>query len=343
MLTLSHFKVDITPCAGEPIYFGITEKERNPSLRDPLYMRGFILDDQGIRVCIASLDYCSILNSAHSEMQSSLAGALGICADQVIIHCIHQHDAPVLNFEMTELLNKSGYSRTWWSNVCETCAMHAKNALTRSIQISAVRCRETRLSGYASNRRILSRKGKCTGVRWSRCADETIRNAPAGLIDPMLRTAAFFDTDNKPAAVMHFYSTHPQTASGRFSFSADAPGEALRLLNTEFPDLPQAYMTGAGGNVTAGKYSSPTDLEGNLLHFGKLLYSGMKSNLNSIINDSPPECASGGVSISWKTISFPFPRDNAKKKFLKKLSAIQNLQNQTSSALHFFFLVIPIP
>jgi len=80
-------------------------------------------------------------------------------------------------------------------------------------------------------------------------------------------------------ASLSFYATHPQVANGRKLYSADAPGEAMRLVAEHAPGAQHAFFTGPGGNVTAGKYSSRDDLEGNLRRFGKLLADGISLNL----------------------------------------------------------------
>jgi len=73
-----------------------------------LLLRGFILDDGDQRCLLASLDYCGLMNSAHDELCAALAAAAGTMAERVSVHCIHQHDAPLLDFEIEAYLGRAG-------------------------------------------------------------------------------------------------------------------------------------------------------------------------------------------------------------------------------------------
>jgi len=298
MLKLATFRVDCTPPAGFRISFG--DNDAATGIRDPLSLRGFILEADGNRYVIASLDYCALMNSAHDLLLRDLACALDIPESHVVVHCIHQHDAPLINFEIEPLLIIETYPKDWWQEVTQRCADAARTSLGSQVDIACVGHAEIRLHGYASNRRIMGSDGKVKGVRYSRCDNPELRNAPVGIIDPMLRTVAFKDTTDHIVASMSFYASHPQVSNERHLYSADAPGEAMRLVTAQHPNGLHAFCTGAGGNVTAGKYSSPDDLEGNLLTFGKRLANGVSHNLDAM-QWTPAS------RVEWRTDSFPFP------------------------------------
>jgi len=246
------------------------------------------------------MDFCGLMNSAYDDLVRVLAKAVNAPEERVIIHCIHQHDAPLLNYEIEAYLSCETYPRQWWTDVLEKCAQSAAECLDRMVTISSLGYNETRLHGYASNRRILGRDGKVVGMRWSRCSDTSLRNKPVGVIDPMLRTVAFKDSSGKIAGSMNFYATHPQVSNGRNMYSADAPGEALNILEGHLGDGLHGFFTGAGGNVTAGKYSAATDLEGNLLKFGRILADGISLNLGAMKWEDAGE-------LHWQSTEFPFP------------------------------------
>jgi hypothetical protein len=239
------------------------------------------------------------MHGAHDDLRTALAAAADCPPARVQVHCIHQHDTPLLNFEIEAALEVETYPRTWWHEVVGRCADAARRACAEFADVAAVGHRETRLAGYASNRRILGADGKVAEVRWSRCADAGLRTAPTGVIDPMLRTLAFRDGRDRLLASLTFYATHPQVSNGRRLYSADAPGEALRLLGTHYPGH-HAFLTGAAGNVTAGRYTSADDLEGNLLRFGRRLADGIEANLAALHWEPPTE-------LVWCQASFPFP------------------------------------
>jgi len=298
MLTLAAFQVDCTPPAGFPIGFGVDGVEA--TVRDPLYMRGFVLDDGELRVVLASLDYCCLFNSAQDEMVAALAAAVGTAPARVALHCVHQHDAPLLNFEAGAYLGVEPYPRPWWTDQCAACAAAAAACLPAAQEVTCVGHAETRLHGYASNRRVVGDDGQVVGVRFSRCADPDLVAAPVGIIDPMLRTLAFRGPQGNTLASVSFYATHPQVANGRGMYSADAPGEALRLIDEQAGEGQHAYFSGFSGNVTAGKYSSHADLEGNLAAFGRRLADGIGANLAGMQWEEAP-------SLALKETRFTFP------------------------------------
>ena len=297
-MNLGTFTVDCTPPVGCPVSFG--ETGGTTEIRDPLFLRGFVLDDEYHRCLIATMDFCGLMNSAYDDLAGVFAKALSVPKERVIIHCIHQHDAPLLNYEIAAYLDCAAYPRQWWTDVLKKCAQSAAECLNRMVTISSLGYNETRLHGYASNRRILGRDGKVVGMRFSKCGDAALKKEPVGIIDPMLRTVAFKDSLGKIAGSMSFYATHPQVSNGRNKYSADAPGEALNILEGHWGDGLHGFFTGAGGNVTAGKYASPTDLEGNLLRFGKILADGINLNLGTMKWEEARE-------LEWHATDFPFP------------------------------------
>jgi hypothetical protein len=308
MLKLATFRVDCTPPVGCGAPLGAGEPMTG--VRDPLYLRGFILDSEGERAVVASLDYCGLMNRAYDELVRALAEGTGVATDHVVVHCIHQHDAPLMNFEAESLLGLEVYPKDWWQGVQDACGRGAREAVTAMRPVVEVGHAETRLHGYASNRRIMGSDGKVRGMRWSRCGDPDLKREPVGVIDPMLRTVAFRDEAGEGVASMSFYATHPQVSNGRGIYSADAPGEAMRLLGDGQGAAMHAFFTGAGGNVTAGKYSSPDDLEGNLLAFGERLAEGIQRNLRAMQWEAADTC-------EWLTADFPFPRQQRDRESMK--------------------------
>lgn len=252
------------------------------------------------------MDFCGLMNSAYDDLVKVFARAVKTPKERVVIHCIHQHDAPLLNYEIETYLKCETYPRQWWTNVMEKCSQSAKECLDRMDTILSIGYNETRLHGYASNRRILGCDGKVVGMRLSRCSDTSLRNKPAGVIDPMLRTVAFKNSSGQIAGSLSFYATHPQVSNDRKMYSADAPGEALNILKGHSCDGLHGFFTGAGGNVAAGKYSSATDLNDNLFRFGKILADGISLNLDAMKWEDTRE-------LHWHFIEFPFPTQQMNK------------------------------
>jgi hypothetical protein len=250
------------------------------------------------------------MGRAMLELRDALSRGAGIPAERVAIHCVHQHDAPLLDFEIEQLLGVGTFPRAWWDGLLETAGQAAREATGRAAEVTEVGHAEARLRGCASNRRILGADGRVRGMRWSRCQDPELVAEPVGVIDPMLRTVAFRGPGGRLLGSMSFYATHPQVSSGRGIYSADAPGEAIRLVTERAGGGAHAFFTGAGGNVTAGKHTSLTDLEGNLSRCGGILGDGIVRSLAGMRWEEAEDMA-------WQSQSFPFPAAECKRASLR--------------------------
>jgi hypothetical protein len=74
------------------------------------------------------------------------------------------------------------------------------------------------------------------------------------LIDPWLKTVAFFQDDQKIAAC-HYYATHPMSYYGDGRVSSDFAGLARKQRQRDEPGCLHVYFTGCAGNIAAGKYN----------------------------------------------------------------------------------------
>lgn len=321
MLRLASFKVDCTPPAGAVV--GLNFKGGAEFIRDPLYLRGYIFSDGHDKYLICSMDYCTLLHSAYEQLQAALAEGSGTTLAHTVIHCVHQHDAPLIDFEAAKYINPLAHLRFgWYSDILEKCRRAAAIALDDFIEIAETGFSECRLQGYASNRRIPDQNGRIK-ARLSKCAEQPLKDLAVGTIDPMLRSCAFKDRSGRITATLSFYATHPQVANTGDKFSADAPGEAVRLLEQAIPGATHAFFTGAGGNVTAGKFTSSDDLEGNILKFGKKLADGISLNIKGM------QWEPAG-NVAWQSASFPFPSAPADKNKLREM--LQKDQAMAASA-----------
>jgi hypothetical protein len=107
----------------------------------------------------------------------------------------------------------------------------------------------------ASNRRVaITPEGKIAKMRGSACKDPELVALPEGLIDPLLKTVAFYAGAEKIVAC-HYYATHPMSHYGRGKVSSDFPGLARKRRQQEEPGCTHLYFTGCAGNIAAGKYN----------------------------------------------------------------------------------------
>lgn len=295
-IRLSAFQIDCTPPVGFCVGLGTTPAVR---IVDPVFLKGLLLKDGSDRYIIVSIDFCLIMGRAADTLREGFARALDIPSEQIVLHCVHQHDSVALGFETEEALGINRGYEEWWERKVAECAQAAVSADEAMTDVSDIGYSQSRIEGYASNRRVVREDGS-VAPRYSRCGDEQLRDAPEGIVDPFLRTIVFKAQSGKILASLSFYATHPQVANTGDTFSADAPGEAMRLVKEQCPVGTHLFFSGAGGNVTAGKYTHPTDTEHNRRKFGMILKEAISENLKNLKTITPK-----GIRFIQRSFDFP--------------------------------------
>jgi hypothetical protein len=242
------FEAGITPPPGSPLCLGLVQ----PVLRvdDPLKARGIVIHPGRQKpIVLCSLDWIGVGNSSQDLWKAAIARAAGTDPGRVVIHTIHQHDAPGEDATAAELLGIDGifqlneFTRRARAGV----ARAVENANPR--RVTHVSAGEARVEQVASNRRILGPDGKVIFVRYTACRESPYCAAPEGVIDPMMKSIGFWDGEER-ISTLNYYATHPMSNYGKGAVSADFPGIA-RAAQDGF----SIYFTGAAGNIGAGKYN----------------------------------------------------------------------------------------
>lgn len=258
-LRIAPFRFDVTPPVGHPLCGGWI-KPMVDSV-DALEAIGYVLLGAGQPIVVCVVDWTGILNEAHFAWRDALAAAAGTTPDRVAVQCVHQHDAPFVCLRTEALLaeQKAGLQNVdlaFFHQCLDRAQAAVKSALPAARTITHIAHGEARVEQVASNRRIdVGPDGKVHGSRGSACRDERLIALPEGLIDPMLKTVAFYDGAEKIVAC-HYYATHPMSHYGQGHVSSDFPGLARKQRQREDPGCTHLYFTGCAGNVTAGKYNN---------------------------------------------------------------------------------------
>ncbi|MBM3861200.1 MAG: hypothetical protein FJ395_16350 [Verrucomicrobia bacterium] len=252
------FQADVTPPVGSPLCHGNVSNVM--TVVDPLTARGVVLLPAKQKpIVLCAVDWVANSNAAYDEWRTALAKAAGTTVERVAVHTVHQHDAPGCDFSTEELLATQGLTNQF-SNVPfarEAIARTAKavrEAMRRPQPVTHVGIGQAKVEKFASNRRVPGPDGKVKHVRMSACRKPEVRAEPEGVIDPLVRVLSFWDGD-QPRAVLSYYATHPMSYYGQGGVSADTVGIARAMREAALSGVPHIYFTGAGGNVTAGKYN----------------------------------------------------------------------------------------
>lgn len=256
-LQLATFRADITPPIGHPLCGGSVKPVE--AITDPQYALGIVLLNGDAPVVLCAVDWCGLCNEDHVLWRQKLAAAACTTPERVAVQCLHQHNAPYTDLATQRLISQQqGLSDImdveWFEEALDRVAQQLRRASDDAQPITHVAMGQARVDKVASNRRVLGPDGKVKGVRWSACRDQTLRDEPEGLIDPMLKTISFWDGDRKRAA-LHYYATHPMSYYGDGLVSSDFAGLARERRTAEDPGAMHVYFTGCGGNITAGKYN----------------------------------------------------------------------------------------
>lgn len=257
-LSLARFRFDVTPPMNHSLCGGWIKPV--VGVDDPLEALGFVLLGAGKPIVLCAVDWTGLLNDAHVEWRKALAEAAGTTPERVAVHCIHQHNAPFACLGAEQLVLKQGdLPHIVELDFFRTCLDRARHAVSAGVKqarrVTHVATGQAKVDKVASNRRVnRGPDGKVGTMRGSSCKDAKLRELPEGLIDPWLKTVAFFDRDTKLAAC-HYYATHPMSYYGDGRVSSDFAGLARKQRQKDEPGCLHIYFTGCAGNVAAGKYN----------------------------------------------------------------------------------------
>lgn len=254
--SLSTFECDITPPVGHPLLGTSFAPAR--SILDPLAGRGLVLTGPQEPLVLVCLDWCELRNDAFARWRQALAAAAGTSVSRVLVHTIHQHDAPYFDLTADRLLRASTPGGSILDpDFHEECVQRAARALQDSLPrrrtVTHVGTGQAQVRELASNRRV-EEPGRVSFRRYSRCTDPLLRSLPDGEIDSWLKTIAFYSGSEELAA-LSVYACHPMSYYGGGEVSGDFPNLARRIRHAAQPTVFQLYGSGCCGDVTAGKYN----------------------------------------------------------------------------------------
>lgn len=256
-LHLASFRFDVTPPMGHSLCGGWIKPV--VGVDDPLEAIGFVLLGAGKPIVFCVVDWTGLLNDAHIAWRTALAEAAGTTPDRVTVHCVHQHNAPFACLESERIVLAQGdLPHIVELDFFHRCLDAGRKAVTQAIQnprkVTHIAHGEGKVEKVAGNRRILGPDGTVVSQRGSSSRNPEHQKLPEGLIDPQLKTVAFYDGDEKIAAC-HYYACHPMSYYGDGRVSSDFCGLARKRRQKEEPNCTHLYFNGCGGNIGAGKYN----------------------------------------------------------------------------------------
>lgn len=273
-LRIATFDVDATPPVGSYLTYDRMTHTWDMGLR----ARGIVLMGAGQPIVLCSVDWIGIANDGQDEFKRVLAAAASTVPSRIVVHTVHQHDAPTCDFGSEALLKEKGmdplnFEGSFARKVLVILDSAVRYAIQHSQPVTHVGLGQAEVIDVASNRRILDKNGKATISRTSATLDPAIRAMPVGLIDPIVSLISFWNGE-KPAAVLSYYAVHPQSYYRTGNANPDFPGVARFMRQMAVPQALHVHFNGAGGDITAGKFNDGRPE--NRLKLAERLADGMK-------------------------------------------------------------------
>jgi hypothetical protein len=323
-LHIATFRCDVTPPIGHSCCGGWIKPVE--AVDDPLESIGIVLIGAGKPIVICAVDWTGLLNEAHLEWRKVLAEAAGTTPDRVAIQCVHQHNAPFACLEAERIVADQAdlphiVDVAFFRQCLDITRHEVERAISRARPLTHIASGQATVHRVASNRRVSrDADGRVKVMRGSSCRDAALQALPEGLIDPWVKSVAFYDNDRK-IAVCHYYATHPMSYYGDGRVSSDFAGLARKRRQMDEPDVTHLYFTGCAGNIAAGKYNDGSHEMRPILT--QRLYDGIvqsEANLRPIPLNR----------VAWRTAEIiPEPRnglaiDALKRQIADKSAAVVN-------------------
>lgn len=329
-LHIAPFFLDVTPPIGHPCCGGWIKPVQ--VVDDSLEAKGIVILGAGKPIVLCAVDWTGVLNSAHVAWRAAMAEAAGTTPDRVALHCVHQHNAPFACMDAEAIIAKEiGMGRDklshilnpeWFMECMDRSREVIARALTKAQPVSQIGWGEAKVDRVASNRRVSRDKsGKVLAMRGSACKDEKLRDLPEGLIDPFVRTIAFFNKDKKIAAC-HFYAVHPMSFYADGRVTSDFAGLARKARQSQDRKCTHIYFTGCAGNIAAGKYNDGS--KASRIELTQRLLEGI------VASESRLEMT-GTSGLSWKTAEM-VPMARPQPSISEMMKLIANRDDPTINA-----------
>lgn len=238
--------VKITPPAGTPMagYYSARGVE---TVHDDLFARAVVLERDGAKAAIVSLDVITTTRTLVAAIRAALASDPGIPEDAVLVSATHTHTGPVI-------LDRGRYDAAIGG---ESPAAARYNAELPGLVVEAVRKAHAALAPAAAtatsgaetsisfNRRFHMKDGT---VAWNPGKLNPGIVRPAGPVDPEVQ-AVWFGPDAAPAAVCVNFAVHLDNVGGA-GVSADLPYTLTRsLAEARGTNLVTLFQNGCCGDV----------------------------------------------------------------------------------------------
>ena len=247
-LTVGAAAADVTPPRGCPMagYYSVRGAE---GTHDPLLAKALVLEKDGMKVALVSLDLISTTRGLVEETRKLIEKETGIPGQNVMISATHSHTGPVLwdGSPRADVLGGSQIARDYIKDLPGKIAGAVKkaDAARKPAKVSFASGQE---EGLAFNRRFHMEDGS---VGWNPGKKNPKIVRPAGPTDPSVPVVYFETMDKAPQPIATYvnFAMHLDTVGGLY-YSADYPcalNKSLREVKGD--DMVTLFTTGTCGDI----------------------------------------------------------------------------------------------
>jgi hypothetical protein len=265
-------RLEITPPVGVDLTGFVARENPNIGVRDPLYVRALVLDDDDRQVALISCDLLGFDRELTIEIRDRIALATGISAVRVLLACTHTHGGPATIHLVGCGEIDPAYVETLLPRIVET-VLQAQG----DMQPAALAVGSTTSSTGVHNRRT-----------------------PGDVIDPEVGLLRVDDAQGAPIAVVVNYTCHPTTLyyDNRY-VTADYPG----LVSSRIEEATGAvalFLMGAIGDV------GPVERgEESLATIGNALADAALAALPGLAPNDVPRLETAGETLALPLLPLP--------------------------------------
>lgn len=284
----------------------------------PISAKTVAIEKDGEVTLLIVCEIVGLTRSENNSIRKLITQKTDIPRENIVITCTHTHASPWIWDLQDKEARKLGFEvldREWMNKVIEQTADAGAEA-AKSMDLFSLKF------GKAETRDIVSNRVDPV-TRWSICADDEMRKAPAGIIDPFVRTVSFHDNDDNPVFIFSNLAVHPTAFGGgkTLKVSPDFPYIAENRLKAEFgEDLILAYWQGCAGNSNSGKYVKEGSEE-EVIEIGGRFYDAISTAVNSA-GEMTGSLEYKYTKFSLAVGGFVDTPENAWKKFKEKSDEI---------------------
>jgi len=252
---------DITPDLGIQLAGDIGRCRPNQGNREPLYVRALVLELDGKRCCLLTLDLLAARNDWADLVRRRVGDVLGIAPEAVIFHVTQNHASPSLGHTfVSDACTLFPAEYPWlrggddrYHPLCvEQCVLAAQAALEhlQPVTLKAGRLADGRVS---FNRRFIMRDG--TARTHPPCGDPNILQNE-GPIDPEVGVLLFTGTEGQTVASLLHHTCHPTFGYPHDVVIADWPGAWAVMMQERLGGV-APVVNGCCGNISPTNHLDP--------------------------------------------------------------------------------------